>query len=268
MTTVTASVDTYGAEVSIGTLYYAIEKIKKGAINDPVLDAAFTYLEAAFLAHVREEASGKRRLTHVFDYGVDGGLGNPLWKLVKSGTKANIVVGYTFIESDNPVPIPEELQGKITSQHIFREKAQILESAAPVIIARKNAKWLVYINHRAGAGFVDNTPGFTKGNTTFHKGASYIERAGGGKFQNQFDNEFFTWWSLSAGKEATLDFLANKLTRQVAVQSARFASAKRRVAIYRGKAAKPDATPEAKAKAEAMIQEITKQWKGTRRAQL
>ncbi len=270
MTRVKTDVDTYGSRLSLDTLFYAVDKIKKGAVADRVLEASYSYLEVAFLAQMIKDAnSGTRKLTHVFDYGSDGGLGNPLWKLVQKEQGKEIFIGYTFIDSNKPVPHDPELQGIQTSTHIFRKKAELMESAEGVIIERKDAVWLVYINRHKGAGTVEkNQPGFSKGSATFHKGPSYIYESGGGKFRNNFDNAFFTWWSFGASKEEALDFLSNKLTRQVAVQAARWASVKRVVGRHKGTITNPNTSAEAKRNAEKMIQDIRKQWKGAKRAQL
>lgn len=268
---VTARVDTYDAEVSVETLYWAVDKIRKGALTDQVLEAAYEHMDKRFMAHMIAAAESRRNLRHVFDWPNDGaeGLGAPLFKTIMGGKGSKRVVSYVFLESRNYVPIREELQPYNLKRHIFHEKARIFETGESVIIERKpETKWLVYINEHRNAGFTERGGFVDDQGTTFSKGPSYIERTGGHKFKNNFANEFFIWWTSEAGGGTSLEYLANNLTRQVSVQTARFASAKRRVASLRGAMNRKNATPEAKRRAEQAINAIKMQWRKDRRDRL
>lgn len=263
-------VDTYDAEVSVETLYHAVQKIKKGAMTNPVLDASYDYLNVRFYKDMHALAISRRNLRHVYEWpsewrGED--IGRPLFHTLMAGKGKARYVTFNFTESTKPVPVRPELQGLVSGKHIFREKARIFESGEAVTINRKPGnEWLIFINEHKGAGYGSGESRVNESTgATMSKGPSEIVDSGNGKFKNQFQTAFFTWWTTQAGAGAHTDELANRLTRQTAIQLARFSSVKSRIAGYRGIINKKDATPEAKKNAEEAINAILMLWKKERR---
>lgn len=255
------SVDSYDARVSIRSLYEATQLIRRGALTDDVIKAAYRVMDRKFNAHMAAQAAARDDLTHVFDWGLIGSPSGRLWKTNLEGRGSNRSVYFIFLPSRRKVPFDPQLDDVLRRRHVFKRKAEIFEHGEEVTISPRYAKFLVYINRHKGAGYTNSDSDdktYRKGKITFTTRTSVINQAGNGKFQGRFTAEFIRFWS-SLDNTAQL---ADELGKSTSVQYARAAGAKKRMARYQSKLNDPSA--EARSRANAAIQNIKKQMRGKR----
>ncbi|QLF83309.1 hypothetical protein SEA_NICEHOUSE_65 [Rhodococcus phage NiceHouse] len=264
---VDCSIDMYEAQVQIETLWQAAEMVRKGAVTNGVIKVAFDISNKNFTKYmttlaIRQAANGEPGIRHMFDYtGKYRGIGTRLWQTWLTGNGKNRVVGYTFLQSTKRVPQVPELEGKLRRKHVFRNKAEMLEKAEEVTIARQKAKVLVYIPSIDEKRDRRKDRKNQKGNIVFTKIPSGPMPAGEGKHENNFYTVFLTWWA-SLGQE-NLDKAAElasvEFEKSFAFRSARVKSANNRLNTQRAHLKNKDATPEAKRRAKEMIAAIERQ---------
>lgn len=250
------NIDTYQARVSIRTLYEATQQIRKGALTDSVINAAFEKYNKDFNSYMATQGS-RDALKHMFDWGMIGAPSGRLWRTEMRGRGSNREVGYVFLPSHKKVPFDPE-NPYLKRRHVFKNKAMVFETGQEVRISPKYAKMLTYVNRHKGAGGTNdsgtNDKTFKRDGVTFTTRESTIE-AGGGQFAGQFTQEFYTFWS----ELGPIEQIAAELARSTDVQLAAAASAKNRIANYKNKMR--SATPEAKSRAKKAIQSIKRSMK-------
>lgn len=255
--TLKTTVDAYDARVSIKSLYEATQMIRRGALTDDVIKASFRVMDKQFNLHVAAQAAARGDLSHVFDWNMVGSQAGRLWQTKLVGRGSNRSVLYAFLPSKKKVPFDPELEGLLRRRHVFKRKAEVFEHGEPVTISPKYAKFLVYINRHNGAGYVEgNGKVFKKNGITFTTRTSNVVNPGGDKFRGKFSAEFVRFWS----NPKPIDELAQELGRSTAVQYARAASSRKRMANYKAKLTDP--TPEARRRAETAIANLKKQMRG------
>lgn len=245
--------DSYNARVSIRALYEATQMIRKGALTDSVIGAAYEAYEKDFNKYMATQGS-RDNLKHMFDWGMIGSPTGRLWRVEMRGRGATREVGYVFLPSRKKVPFDPE-NPFLKRRHVFKNKAMVFETGAEVKISPKYAKMLTYINRHKGAGGVSDSDG--KNKTFKRQGVTFTTRtstitAGSGENSGQFSQEFVTFWS----ELGPIQEIANRLARESEVQLAAAASAKNRIANYQNKMR--SAGPEGKSRAKRAIQTIKK----------
>lgn len=133
------------------------------AMEDPRFQGDFvnhitTKVKRYFMTEtIAVNMSGARDLSHVFEWGAQDGRGVatgkssdiPLFRLTKSGLRDTQLVGYEFLPSMKPVPLPSpEKYGfkpnklNYMRRHVFQLKALVMETRSAVIIAPVGSKKL------------------------------------------------------------------------------------------------------------------------------
>lgn len=258
-----SEIDTYPAEVVLETLWHATKMISDGAITDSLMSTSFKISEKNFNRMVRKESTqpdvedpeGRTggRFSHVFEWGSSPANPIPLYKLFMAGRGSRRVAGYTFIQSRKAVPQPDALKPFYRRTHVFREKAAVLENADEIKINPIHGKYMVYWRPESSAA--------NKDGVVFRKNESTIFRAGGGKYDANFAQAFFAWWSGEFGVGGDMAKIARMLDMDKSMKVAKVVSMQKQIATQRRNLASKDATPEAKRKAKAMIADLNSQIK-------
>lgn len=262
------NVDDYDARVSISSLYHLVQKMRKGALSEELIGAAFRHADAGFDRHMQNVIGAREDLQHMYDWGLIGVGKGKLWKTIMEGRGKSREVMFVYLPSVRKVP-HGELEGVLRTRHTFRDKAEVFEEARAVEISPKFAKFLVYINHHAGMGYTEGSgihftdsgsgdDGDEGSGITFSQRTSVIERAGGGKYYRKFHAEFLMYWT-----NPDLKALENELKESLEFQSAIAASAKNRIANYKTKM--KDADPEGRRRAKKAIDTINAKMKAEKR---
>jgi hypothetical protein len=129
-------------------------------------------------------------IDHMYEWNMAGASQGRLWNTFNTGAGKNKTVTFTYLPSKTYVPIPEELQEPgpndqvVSSQHIFKNKAMIMEMGTTVTIVPKNAKALAFLPMRTDK----------QGNArpTFKQRAILTP---GQEVQGNFTGVWMTWWS-------------------------------------------------------------------------
>lgn len=258
-------IDTYEARVAIRTIYEATQMIRRGALTEQVIGAAYGVMDKDFNRFMAASAAGRgSHLTHMFDWGMIGSPSGRLWKTKMIGGGGTREVVFSYLPSKKKVPLDKEAGTK--RRHVFTHKARVFENASIVRISRKQAKYLAFVNRSKGAGHMEG-PGKVfqyrdrTGNAfgpTFSQKTSVI-KAGNGQFEHKFTTAFVGFWN---APNSELQAIADKLSRSTAVQIARKTSAQGRMANYANKM--KDAGPEARSRAAKAIKTIQTSMKGAR----
>lgn len=129
-------------------------------------------IQPNFLAQTDARArSNPKAFHHVYEWGEVGNRSRRLFETTKSVSGKTMVVGYNFRPSKTPV--------KSNSNHIFWNKAEVMEGQIPVTIRPKNKKVLAFQ--------VDGQMVFTKGPVLVaHPGGRAVHKS----FRNAFDAYF------------------------------------------------------------------------------
>ena len=243
-----------GAQVAIRTLWQAAEMVRKGALTNQVMDAAFVTADAKFNAYMATEAEDNSQVEHVFDWNQVGSASGRLWRTWMTGRDSNRFVTFSFQQSRKKVPLHPKLEMHTRRRHIFREKAAVLEEAGPITISRKQSRYLVYVARNEAQMRRANEDGIV-----FQKNPSQIEKAGGGYYENQFTMRFLAWWASDLGGGGEVKRIAEHLGDSFKFQAARTVSAQNRLATYTKRM--NDTTLDAKARenAKKMVKAIERQ---------
>jgi hypothetical protein len=255
MAQIKMEMDSYNARVSIRTLYEATQLIRKGALTDSVIGAAYDVYNRDFNAYMAA-AGNKPNLKHMFDWGMVGAPSGRLWKVEMRGRGASREVGYVFLPSRKKVPFDPE-NPYLKKRHVFKNKAMVFETGQTVKISPKYAKMLSYVNRHKGAGGTEGggkDKSFTKNGVTFTTRTSTFEIASGNN-AGQFSQEFVTFWA----ELGPIEKIASRLANETDVQLAAAASAKNRISNFKQKMR--SAAPEARARAKRAIKTIERNMK-------
>lgn len=110
--------------------------ITPGVINEFAKAAFVVTGERFMLAADRHAVANPKAMHHVYEWDMIGRPTARLFVLNRARViYGNVTIDASFIPSKVPVPIPAELMnsGKsITSRHVFRDKAKIIEEGKPV----------------------------------------------------------------------------------------------------------------------------------------
>lgn len=259
---VSVDIDMYDAQVHILTLWQAAESIRKGALTNSLMKTTYNYADKKFDAYMATTATQgdlaeKGSIRHMFDWGSKkGGFGRRLWQTFMTGSNSKRMVTVGFLQSTKPVPYEPELQPFLKRKHVFRNKASMLEQAAPVTVKTIKAKKLVFVDNSNGTHGEKIDRG--KRQIVFSKGPIQMEKgAAEGYYENHFRNTFIAFWT--TGGQDTMKDVATEMGKTLAFRSARTVAAKKRVTNYKHQMNAKDATPEAKRRAAEMIKAIERQ---------
>ena len=169
----------------------AIGELTKGSMLNDVAKAAFVILGKRFLLATDTHASlNPKKMHHIYEWNRVGDRAARLFILERSAVlNGNLVVSTKFLPSKTPVPIPRELQipgannRSVTTRHIFRNKADVMENGKPVRI--ESRKMLAFMG-RNGIHFVQ--PG-----TVIN-----ILNPGGVETKHSFEKFMLEWYSSHA----------------------------------------------------------------------
>lgn len=255
------SVDSYGAEVSLAMLWELTASINRGALTDRLMDVTYKVSEKEFMAYAyskgqqpdvnNPQSKDSGSLAHMFEWGQGTRPGLPLFHLMKTGVGKSRTVRYGFIASREIVPQPDALKDFYKRDHIFKEKAKMLEKAKGITINPKWAKKMVY--------YRPNDPAANEEGVVFRKDQSNIFAAGGGRYLNNFRREFLIWWTSDLGGQGNLTLAAEKMSKSIAVQSAIEINAIKRLKVARSTAASTTATPLAVKRAKMLVARIERE---------
>jgi len=148
---------------AVATTMAAIESAAQVADTDryigKLINAAHAKMVDEFNSHLVADAMASSAFHHVFEWGTAGiNRGkttrrlNPmskeaqLWENTMSGAGKNKAMGFRFIPSKVPVPLPtttktgisQKYLSKLKGKHIFWNKAAVMEAGTPVSISPKN----------------------------------------------------------------------------------------------------------------------------------
>ena len=242
------------AQVAVRSLWQAAEMVRKGALTNQVMDAAFVTANAKFNAYMATEAEDNSQVEHVFDWNQVGSASGRLWRTWMVGRDSNRFVTFSFQQSRKKVPLHPKLEAHTRRRHIFREKAAVLEEAGPITISRKQSRYLVYVARNEAQMRRANEDGIV-----FQKNPSSIEKAGGGYYENQFTMRFLSWWASDLGGGGEVQRIAEYLGDSFAFQAARTASAQNRLAVYKRRMNDNELDAKARTAAKKMVAAIERQ---------
>ena len=254
-----STLSTYAAEVSILHLWNVAESVRRGALTDSVINPAFNISKRKFDEYARSEGrqpdvnspldgnSGK--LAHVFEWGHGTNPGIKLYDIYMTGHGKSRTISYKFRLSKTEVPQPDKMKKFYRRDHIFKEKATILENADSIRINPVESKFMVYWRPT-------DPKANKKTGIVFKKSTSFVQPAGGGKYDGAFAMEFIKWWTSDLGGGGDLNKAAELLSKNITFQSARTTSALNRIANIK---ARGSASAEAKKQADKTIKTIKAQ---------
>lgn len=165
MTGVVVSADLSGLGGFIGGVEGLIEAIQDPRIQEDflghVMDKTRTVFYAESMAAMR---TGAANIKHVYEWGDEQGEVSDirLFKLTKGGRGGQRHMGFAFLPSTKPVPLPDaqaygfpaaSKRGKTLSRHIFYMKALVMETKSSVLIKPRNAQKLFIPDASKKKGF-------------------------------------------------------------------------------------------------------------------
>jgi hypothetical protein len=169
----------------------AIGELTKGPILNDIAKAAFVILGKRFLSATDTHSTlNPKKMHHIYEWNKVGDRSARLFIIERSAIlNGNLIVSAKFLPSKTPVPIPKELQipgsnnRSVTTRHIFRNKADVMENGKPVRI--ESRKMLAFMG-RNGIHFVQ--PG-----TVIN-----ILNPGGIQTKHSFEKFMLEWYSSHA----------------------------------------------------------------------
>lgn len=185
------SVDTSYVAERLDNLYWGMEEVIKPAAKTAIAKASFTILANQFNRDLATAAKANRKkYHHVYEWDKTGVIKDRLYELRRTSvTSGNLKISPYFLESNTIVPIPKVLAtpgktGKaVTAQHIFKDKAQVMELGRPTrpftatggrkalaFLATSRSKKITFI--RVPQAIVINSPGGKATTGSFFK---YLE---------------------------------------------------------------------------------------------
>jgi hypothetical protein len=165
-----------------------IEAVESNAFQGDFTDHLMSVLKKRFTTDaIAVNASGAGGISHVFEWGDQDGSGVatgatstiPLFRLTKKGQGGQKMLGFYFMPSVKPVPLPDPAKYGFKAdklqylrRHIFKYKAIVMETQTAVTIAPRNAKALFIPLASADRGYI-----MTKNPVTINPGGT--EASGG-----------------------------------------------------------------------------------------
>lgn len=156
------SADLSGIGNYVGTVEGILQAVAdprfEGDFVENMLDTVETHFMTDTIA-----LRAKPNLKHVFDWGDNQGevSSEPLFSLTRSGVNGTQTLGYTFLPSNNLVPLPDASRygfstARLThlSRHTFQMKAIVMETMSKVTIAPKDADNLFIPTTKSPRGYV------------------------------------------------------------------------------------------------------------------
>lgn len=170
------------------------KNVKTSAAVDEASKLASEMLVREFGGMVDERSVADPTISHAYDWDQTGNVGGRLWVATYKGRRGGREVGFEFLPSRRPVPVPERAEGpkgqQLAQTHVFHWKAAIMEYAIPTTINRKGSDWLAIPvegdGHRNGLVF-------SKGPIR-HTNISYHNLA--------FSRMWQAWWTAGGADEA------------------------------------------------------------------
>jgi len=186
------------------------KELSRPTVLQEIAKAVFTITGERFaLAVDRFAVQNPKRMHHVYEW---GGLGNPNARLfvIERASILNGVldINTNFSLSRVPVPVNPELQipgptGKsVTSQSVFRYKAQVMEEGRPVTI--QSSKILTFLGSEGQV--------FIKPGTVIT-----INNPGGMQTKNSFYNFMVEWYTTNADSIMNSSGLYEKIVNDVSL---------------------------------------------------
>lgn len=191
------NIQTNVAQVVMGALNYELMVAWHGLASTSAkqrfYDKAFPVLKQGFGEYVDARAlTNPASLHHVYEWNRVGDKSARLWTIKKVNSGESFKIVYSFLNSKIVVPIDPILKTRgasgrsVTKSYIFKNKAIIMESGTPVVIKRKQAKFLTIPS--------TNFNGNINKNITFTKGPITVRSPGGKQTKLGFSKAFEIWF--------------------------------------------------------------------------
>jgi hypothetical protein len=129
--------------------------------REQLAKAVFTIAGKEFIRQTNILAvNNKKSFHHVYEWNKLGSDRSRLFRLVRAGVRGGrLIISTEFTDSKKPSPIHPNLlvPGKtgrtVTSKHVFKKKAQVMEDGKPVYIQAKYSRFLA-IPTKTGIAFI------------------------------------------------------------------------------------------------------------------
>lgn len=266
MAIVYSDINTYAADISLGTLWNITNMIRGGAVTNSLMNASFNISYERFNAHARSmgtqsdvdrpQAKTGGKLAHVFEYGEGDQPGKRLYDLFMIGNNKNRTVTYKFKQSKTKVPVPSAMKGFYRRDHIFREKAAMMEEADPVNIDPVNSEYMVFWRPGYNSDVKDTDSDNSSSDIVWKKDTSHIYRAGGGQYLGNFAQSFIYWWTSELGGQGDFRKVAEQMSSTTAFAAARNINVESRISGQKKIIDNPNSSPRAIAAARKTINTI------------
>ena len=203
------TIDSSNFSKGLNQLQDSLNELVSPSVLTEIAKAAFTITGKRFALDLdRFSVSNPKKMHHVYEWGQIGRPEGRLFVIERLGVLyGDLIIGYKFLPSRLPVPIPLELQtpgktGKfVSSRYIFRDKADIMENGSPVVI---NAKKVLTFLGSEGQVFV--APGTTV----------TINNPGGIESKNAFAEYMIEWYTKNPNAIMASSGLYEHITNSVA----------------------------------------------------
>jgi hypothetical protein len=165
MSGIVVQADLSGIGGFVGGIQGLIEAIQDPRAQDDFLGHVMDRTRTAFYAEsLAAMESGAANIKHVYEWGEEQGEVSDvrLFKLTKGGQGSQRYMGFAFLPSTKPVPLPDPSRygfpaasksGKTLRRHIFYMKALVMETKSSVIIKPRMAKKLFIPDATKKKGF-------------------------------------------------------------------------------------------------------------------
>lgn len=227
------------------------------------------------------ESNQIKNYSHVFEPGTKNPLAkvNQLWQIAwASKSYGNLgstaMITYTFRDSQRKVGLDDDQkawdargEGRPFTRHVFRKRAEILESGATVRVTPGGSR----------GQFLSNRENPEKASLAFSKGSGEglhyqktsmdIDFSAGkksGKLMGSFSTLFNTWWLAFGNQSATT--IARSYRRNFDYQIKRMQVLESRKMTISKKLDASNTSATSKRKAKAMLDQINRELKGLRRS--
>jgi hypothetical protein len=180
--------------------------------TEQISKAVFTLSAKEFLLRVNTAAAGSDSLKHMYEWNNAGNKYKRLFRIVRASVRGgNLVISTKFLPSRTPVPISPQLSvpgrsGKrVTSKHIFKNKAEVMENGTPVRITAKAAQALAIPT--------ENGPIFIR-----RPRSVYVKNPGGESAKNGYSKFFMGWFGNPSNLRSVVDKsgMISKMERSIA----------------------------------------------------
>lgn len=154
----TISADLSGIGSYIGAVQGTLNAVQDPRFKGNFIGSLTSQIRKKFMADaIAANMAGEAHISHVFEWGDQDGEGVatgqpssvPLFKLTREGTGPTTMLGYEFLPSTKPVPLPNpEKYGfkaeklGLLRRHVFRLKALVMETQTNVVITPRQSQKL------------------------------------------------------------------------------------------------------------------------------